>query len=253
MPTRAQLKSSAKNAMRRTRPNVPNIFLIALVYLVIDYVLTILDYKVMFPGMRLMDIFMDISTGEIPSVQPNAFSQLIRLAISLMSMMLGIGMTSVCLSVSRFKYASFGNLFDPFGMFLKFLWLNILINIFTFLWSLLFIIPGIVAAYRYSMAVYIMLDNPEYSASECIRLSKEMMDGKKLDLFILELSFIGWLLLTVIPFVGIYVMPYMEITRANFYNALCGYIPETDYTVHDDNAPGDGGGTGWDNKKDPWD
>lgn len=251
MPTRAQLKQNAKNAMRNTKPNV---MLIALVYIVIVYVLEILNYKVMFPGMSLYRVAMILADGGFPPVNTGALVQLIQLAISVMSMMLGVGMSSVCLNVSRFKKADFGGLFDPFGLFFKFLWLNILMYIYTFLWSMLFIIPGIIAQYRYSMAVYILLDNPEYSASECIRLSKEMMNGKKLDLFVLELSFIGWLLLSIIPFVGLYVMPYMETTRANFYNALCGYMPEADYTVHDGNGPSDDNrGSGWNSGKDPWD
>ncbi len=248
MPTRAQLKENAKNAMRNNKPNV---MLIALVYLLIVYVLEILSYKVMFPGMSFSDVVISLSRGRIPPIKYPAMVQLIQFAISIMSMMLAVGMTSVCLNISRFKKADFGSLFDPFGLFFKFLWLNILMRIYIWLWSLLFIIPGIIAQYRYSMAVYIMLDNPEYSASECIRRSKEMMDGKKLDLFVLELSFIGWALLSIIPFVSLYVLPYMETTTANFYNALSGYIPEAGYTVHDDNGPS--GGTGWDSKKDPWD
>ncbi len=85
---------------------------------------------------------------------------------------------------------------------------------------MLFIIPGIVASYKYRMAIYIQIDNPEYSASECIRISKEMMMGHKAELFVLELSFIGWALLTIIPFVSLYVLPYIETTTANFYNVL---------------------------------
>lgn len=248
MPTRAQLKQSAKNAMRNTRPSV---MLIALVYLIIVYVLEILDYKVMFPGMSLYRVYMTILDGGLPPMNASASGRLIRIAIQVMTTMLGIGITSVCLNVSRFRQVDFGSLFDPFAMFFKLLWLNILTGIYIMLWTLLFIIPGIIASYRYSMAIYIMLDNPEYSASECIRRSKEMMDGKKLDLFVLQLSFIGWRLLTLIPFVDIYVLPYVQTTYANFYNALSGYVPEADYTVHGDNGPNNGGG--WDNGKDPWD
>lgn len=251
MPTRAQLKDSAKRSMRNSNPSV---ILIALVYIVITYILEMLSYKVMFPGMSLAAIFQLISSGDIAAVAATAnpaASQLLQIAISIMSMMLGVGMTSVCLNVSRAVPADFASLFDPFGMFLKFLWLDILMSIYVFLWSLLFIIPGIIASYRYSMAVYILLDNPEYSASECIRLSKEMMAGKKFDLFILKLSFIGWQILTIIPFVSLYVLPYTETTVANFYNALSNYIPEAGYTVHDGNDST--GGSGWNSGKDPWD
>lgn len=250
MPTRAQLKDSAKGSMRRSNPNV---ILIALVYLAITYLLEILFYMVMFPGMSLIAIAEILGSGDFAAVASTAnpaASQLLRTAISIMSMMLGVGMTSVCLNISRAMPAEFTALFDPFGLFFKFLLLDILRNIYIFLWSLLFFIPGVIASYRYSMAVYILLDNPEYSVSECIRLSKEMMSGKKLELFVLDLSFIGWFILTIIPFVSLYVLPYRETTRANFYNCLCGYMPGAGYTVYDENGP-DGSG-GWDSGKDPW-
>lgn len=250
MPARAQLKDSAKRSMRASNPNV---ILITLVYLAITYLLEILSYMVMFPGMSLIAIAEILGSGDFAAVASTAnpaASQLLRTAISIMSMMLGVGMTSVCLNISRAMPAGFATLFDPFGLFFKFLLLNILTGIYVFLWSLLLFIPGVIAAYRYSMAVYIMLDNPEYSVSECIRLSKEMMNGKKLELFVLDLSFIGWLILTIIPFVSLYVLPYKETTRANFYNALCGCMPEAGYTVYDENGPTASGG--WDSDKDPW-
>ncbi len=103
------------------------------------------------------------------------------------------------------------------------------------LWSLLFVIPGIIAAYRYSMALYVLIDNPELGALECLRRSKEMMRGNKFKLFVLELSFIGWILLATIPLVNIYVMPYMETTVCNFYNAVSGKgRGEADYYVYGD-------------------
>ena len=70
--------------------------------------------------------------------------------------------------------------------------LGIMISVFTFLWSLLLVIPGIVKAYSYSMATYIRVDHPEYTWKECIDASKKMTYGHKMELFILDLSFIGW-------------------------------------------------------------
>lgn len=100
--------------------------------------------------------------------------------------------------------------------------LSFLIWIFTLLWSLLFIIPGIIKAYSYRMAFFILADNPELSASEALQKSKEMMKGHKLDLFILDLSFIWWSLLVAITFgvALIYVAPYVGATQANFYESL---------------------------------
>lgn len=110
--------------------------------------------------------------------------------------------------------------FDMFGKSLAVFWLSAL---FIWLWSLLFVIPGIIAAYRYSQAMLILYDNPEISALEAINRSKAMMYGNKLTLFIQDLSFIGWFLLSVFP--GFYIgylwsMPYYYTTRIAFYENL---------------------------------
>jgi uncharacterized membrane protein len=70
--------------------------------------------------------------------------------------------------------------------------LGILISVFTFLWSLLLVVPGIVKSYSYSMATYIRVDHPEYGWKECIEESKKMTYGHKMELFILDPSFLGW-------------------------------------------------------------
>lgn len=98
----------------------------------------------------------------------------------------------------------------------------LLIGIFIFLWSLLLIIPGIIAAYRYSMAFYILNDNPKMGAMDALRESKKMMVGYKGKLFFLSLSFIGWTILSVLTLgIGfLWLIPYMNTTTANFYQNL---------------------------------
>ncbi len=100
--------------------------------------------------------------------------------------------------------------------------LYLLQTLFTALWSLLFIIPGIVKSYSYAMAMYIQQDNPEREARECLQESMIMMDGYKWKLFCLDLSFIGWYLLGSLCFgIGVlFVTPYHELARTNFYLAL---------------------------------
>jgi uncharacterized membrane protein len=99
---------------------------------------------------------------------------------------------------------------------------GLLVTIFTFLWSLLFIIPGIVKSYSYAMAFYIRNDHPEYTATEAITKSREMMKGYKGKLFLLDLSFIGWAIIGMLCCgIGIlWVYPYMEMARAHFYQEL---------------------------------
>ena len=95
-------------------------------------------------------------------------------------------------------------------------------NIYTALWSLLFVIPGIVASYRYAMTPYILAENPELTASEAIHISKEMMYGHKWELFCLDMSFFGWHLLCGLTGNLGYIAlnPYTNAARTVFYRQL---------------------------------
>jgi len=99
-----------------------------------------------------------------------------------------------------------------------------MVGIFIFLWSLLLIVPGFIAALKYSMVYYILADNPQIGVFEAIRESKRITDGHKWELFVLYLSFLGWMILGAITFgVGyLYVTPYMTTTIANFYDKIKG-------------------------------
>ena len=107
------------------------------------------------------------------------------------------------------------------GLFFRVLWLGILEGLLIFLWSLLLVVPGIVAAYRYRQALYLLLDHPEKSAWQCLRESGALMSGHKWELFVLDLSFLGWAMLSAMfaP-VSIWLDPYRAITNAGFYNRL---------------------------------
>ena len=98
-----------------------------------------------------------------------------------------------------------------------------LISLYTALWSMLFVVPGIVKGYSYSLAMYIKSENPQISASQAIELSKKMTNGRKMDLFVLDLSFIGWFMLSGITFniLGIlYVLPYYQAAKAFAYEEI---------------------------------
>lgn len=109
--------------------------------------------------------------------------------------------------------------FDNFGGLVV---LSLMTNLFVFLWSLLFLIPGIVKSYSYAMAPYIKYDHPEYGWKRCLDESKAMMKGYKWKLFCLELSFIGWNIVGMLCFmVGIYwVTPYSHAAHVAFYDEL---------------------------------
>ncbi len=108
--------------------------------------------------------------------------------------------------------------------------------LYTFLWSLLFYIPGIIKAISYSMAPYILMDNPGITVGEAIDESKRITKGHKWELFVLGLSFIGWGLVIVVTFgiAAIWVVPYMQATFANAYNAI--KAPQTTATTSSVNA-----------------
>lgn len=101
-------------------------------------------------------------------------------------------------------------------------------GLFNFLWYLALIIPGIVKSYGYSMVPYLLTDNPKMDYREAIELSQNMTVGHKLDMFVLDLSFIGWYLLGLLAcgLGGVFVNPYYESTRAELYLVLRGVAIE---------------------------
>ena len=114
---------------------------------------------------------------------------------------------------------NFGNLFYAFtsGKYGNIVFVN-----FLFLWSLLLVIPGIVMGYAYSMVPYLLAENPALDYRRALSLSKDMTQGHKWDIFVLELSFIGWFLLGALAcgLGTLFVNPYYHSTRAQLYVAL---------------------------------
>ena len=99
---------------------------------------------------------------------------------------------------------------------------NILIFIRVFFGTILFVIPGIIASYKYAMVNYIIAENPGITATEALEMSKEMMKGNKLRFFFFGLSFLGWALVVVLTFgiASLWVAPYMQASFAKFYREI---------------------------------
>ena len=116
----------------------------------------------------------------------------------LLGPVLAVGLCAYFLALHRGQNPTFSVLFSKMQFLWRCMGMYLLMGLFIFLWSLLFVIPGIIAAYRYAMAPYILADNPDIDAFEAIRRSKTMMDGHKLRLFVLQMSFIGWFILSVV-------------------------------------------------------
>jgi len=148
----------------------------------------------------------------IPFVGPLASAIIITPAFAL-------SIYQIYLSVAAGNAPAPGDAFSGFNDFWSAFKVTFFVGLFTFLWSLLFFIPGIVKSLSYSMSMYILAENKGKPALECINESKQMTNGYKVDLFVLGLSFIGWILLGCITFglAFIWVVPYMQATYTNFY------------------------------------
>lgn len=155
------------------------------------------------------------------------------IVVLILSGAFSVGLASVCLRISRTHSAKVEDMFDGFRAGLgSNIITGLLVTLYTFLWSLLFVIPGIVKSYSYAMTFYILADNPDMAPSEAITRSREMMNGNKWRLFCLDFSFIGWLLLSALTcgILSFWVMPYTEMARVEFYESLKGTQP-TDNTA----------------------
>ena len=136
---------------------------------------------------------------------------------------LTIGMYIVLLQISRNGSAGFESLFDGFRKGLgNNIIAGVLVQLFIFLWSLLFIIPGIVKSYSYSMTYFLLADNPDMAPTDAIKASQEMMKGKKWRLFCVDISYFGWYLLSVLTLgiLALWVVPYSMMARAEFYESI---------------------------------
>lgn len=249
---RKQLKAQSRQLISTAQPKP---VVMAIIYLLIAALLSYMSY-------RLVGGYTDAVAGlmndmgssaideytfyhSIEQAAPSPIASLLDAIVSIVSLVLSAGFLLFCLNTVRRVQASYWNIFDSFGMFFRVLWLYILEAIFAFLWALLLIIPGIVALYRYRMAIYLLFDHPEMSPLECITESKRLMQGHKGELFRQDLSFIGWFILvgalegmgiaiavyTNVPafiggllegvglgiFLEFYVLPYMVLTEAGFY------------------------------------
>ena len=131
----------------------------------------------------------------------------------------------------KLREVEFVTMFKGFDDFGKTCWLGILQSLLLFAWSLLFAIPGIVKAYAYSMSYYILNDHPEMTANEAVTASKEMMKGHKGELFVLDLSFIGWSLLTglTLGLLNIWLQPYMALSDLAYFEQAQIRLGHTPY------------------------
>ncbi len=183
MPTRAEIKREAKQAFHQS-------------------------YGIALGGFLLYAII----TGAVSSM---TFGFGFLLSLPLM-----VGLTYFFNTLSRFEKPEIGDLFAGFSRYGRNLGALLWMELWTFLWSLLFVIPGIIKTLAYSMTPYILADCPNVSATDALKLSMRMTQGRKGQIFVFYLSFIGWYLLSMLTF-GLlaifYVGPYQMTAASALY------------------------------------
>ena len=231
---RAILKIRARELIRHSQPSIIRA---GLLFLIISLLFSLLSSYLVGVRVNEQDIMQmnghiengnaEYALAYMAELSPSPGAQLINLLLQIVMNIVSVGFIIFLLNSIRANAPCFGNLLDGFGMPWKIIWLNFLTGLFVMLWSLLLLIPGIIAAYRYRLAVYLLIDHPEYSAMQCIRESKRLMTGRKWELFMLDLSFFGWALLGVVPVIGwiveIWNTPYFATTYALYYEAVTGH------------------------------
>lgn len=174
---RRQLKAEMKDRLRSAQVNPKAM---AALYLLVCVALNMADSLAGGIGSGLLGTFVSVLTY-------------------LMATVLNVGFILYCMAIRRGQRAEFLTLFDGFSFVGKVIGLSLLSSLFIFLWSMLFFIPGIVASYRYRFAMYNLCENPDMSILDALNMSKQQTFGYKGQLFVLDLSYLGWGVLASLP------------------------------------------------------
>ena len=211
MIDRVQLKREAKEVVRGARVSA---YLFTLLYLVIINVLDLINTYVSGSAVTYLESYFP----ELPvpgfllhaAELPGTVVLFVSVLVSLLLTVLTAGCNLYHLGVRRGEEMGYSTLFDGFSFVGKLILLQIVMSLFITLWSFLFVIPGIIAGYRYRFAMYNLCENPEMGVMEALAMSCSQTQGYKMDLFVLDLSFLGWSLLCVLTLgiATLWVTPY---------------------------------------------
>ena len=264
-----QLKAKARELMRTALPSAAAVTLVYL--LLTDWVSTLAN---LFLPSPLQSVFFQFQEQAAQISDPSQVQSLasgmtrllsqalgssgarialfVSVALFLYSLVMEYGFSSYSLSLAQDRSAGFGELFSRFYLSGRIILMELAVSSLVYLWSFLLVIPGIVAWYRYRMARFVLLEHPEFSALRAMQESKRLMQGHKLELLQLDLSFLGWLAVSLLASwavgalatlaavpsaaasllgsaaataVSLYVLPYMQISYALYYRRLLQSAP----------------------------
>lgn len=247
---RPEAKWLARDAMRGAYPHP---MLVSLVYILMTSVLSTIIMNYVADPFQVAYYYLTQTSYEVEEILSAIFTPsqimivlLMELLINLYYWVVNYGYTSYCLRLARREGPGYRNLLDGFYNIGRALAVNFLVSLFTLLWGLIGIVVYIAAvflavisgltlliligaifmmvwtigvSYRYRLSVYFLLDHPEMGALEAIGHSKTAMQGNRMTLFVQDLSFLGWALLSVftLGILGLWLNPYMGAVDANFY------------------------------------
>jgi len=197
------------------------------------------DVETLTPNWRLMELARESLSGWWgPAIGATllyffvlALAQVVPFVGGLASLILTgpmqLGLCAYFLSLARRTSPKIGLVFSGFQQFGRALGAYLLVSLFTFLWTLLFIVPGLIKVYSYSQTFFILLDNPDIGPMEAIDRSMAMMNGRKWKLFCLHMRFLGWSLLCLLTCgIGfLWLIPYVNTALAHFYDDILGRPP----------------------------
>lgn len=214
--SRAELKESAKASLKGKYK---------------DFIIMLLVYGLITAVVSCIGSYLDKALGlvitnetvyfSVKYVQTTGYVFSIILPI-VVSGIFGFGVIEYVLNISRGKEVNWKDIFNRKDMFVPYIVLTVLEALIVAAGTILLVIPGIIAALALALVYYIKLDNPDLGYVDCLKKSNELMNGHKWEFFVLNLSFIGWIIL--VPFtlgiLAFWLVPYMAVTECNFYNKL---------------------------------
>ncbi len=196
----------------------------------------IVQFALALTGLMSFGSFTYLNEGALPSPMGVLAYFVLTILVNFVVLAISVGYYYFNINLIKGSDYRFENIFSRIGKLFKIFGLFFMIGLFTFLWSLLLVIPGIIASFRYAMAPYIMAENPEIGIMEAISQSKEMMKGYKWKYFCLQFSFLGWILLGFVTFlIGLlWVAPYIQAATAAFYLHVSRREEQSGYNLNDE-------------------
>lgn len=241
MKNRVEIKAEARQFIRT---GLISPLLVSAIFVIIQLVFSELSTWLDTGSFSLEQITELLQQGDFNAITnasityfPSPIASFFSILMTLLIMVLTAGYYSYCMGIRKGWQMDFSSLLDGFGIAGSVIWCRILMAIKIFLWSLLFVIPGIIAAYRYRFAIYNLLSTEQpISASEAIAMSCKQTQGMKMDLFVLDLSFLGWEILSALTLgiLNVWVLPYVTLSDLGYYEQA---QMRTNSANHTNNSP----------------